>query len=114
MHEKKKRSCRKKDNACRYNCPCYCALMAAAFHIFDRPQSHFLARSKTHIVNVDVQLACASHSSLRLGFSYRCPSHASTGNHNDIVDLNILKNFEIDGFIDLCIGGRNVSIYSEL
>ena len=88
--------------------------MAAALHIFDRPQSHFLARSKTHIVNVDVELACSSHSSLRLGLSYRCPSRSSTRNHNDIVDLNFLKNFEINSFIDLSISGRNVPIYAEL
>ena len=114
MDEKKKRSCRKKDNACRYNRPCYCTLMAAALHIFDRPQSHFLARSKTHIVNVDVELACSSHSSLRLGLSYRRPRRTSTRNHNDIVDLHFLKNFEINSFIDLRISGRNVPIYAEL
>src|SRR5258708_39963965 len=114
MYKKKKRSCRKKYNAVRYNRPCYSALMAAALHIFDCPQSHFPARSETHIVNVDVELACSSHSSLSLVLSYRCPSRTSTGNHNNIVDLNFLKNFEINSFIDVCIGGRNVPIYTEL
>jgi len=88
--------------------------MAVALHIFDRPQSHFFAGSKTYIVNVNVELARSSHSSLRLGFSYSCPSRSPERNHNDIVDLNVLKNFEINSFIDLSISGRNAAIYAEL
>jgi len=32
---------------------------------------------------------------------------------NDIVDFNFFQKLRIDGFIDLCIGGRNVAIYAE-
>jgi len=84
MHEEKE-ELPEKIQCLSLQCPCYSTLVPPPSTSLTAPK-HFLARSETHIVNVDVELA-ALPILLLAWASVTVAKPYLTGNHNDIWTL---------------------------
>src|SRR2546423_10522613 len=114
MHEEEERSSREEHDACRYNAPCHSARVSSALHLLNCAQSGLLAVQHFDVIDVDVEFAASSHSSLGLSFGDGCKGQPTLGNHERPVYADILQHLKVDSVADMSISGGNSTIDSQL
>src|SRR2546430_443235 len=102
MHEKKKWSRGKKQNAGGYYGAGHRPGVAPTAAAFYRAQRHLLSINKLNVVNVNVQLAGAAHPALGLCFGNSTNRYCSMLNYYCVTNLNILQNLEVYFLVSLC------------
>src|SRR5258708_5024055 len=83
--------------------------MATALYFLDSSQRCLLPVYKTYIIDVDIQFAAASHSTLVLGFGNSCKGKTAARDDNYVLHFNVLKNLEIDAVASSGVSGRKIT-----
>jgi hypothetical protein len=80
------------------------SLVTATFGLLDGPQACFVAVRKPDGIDVYVELASASHASLRVRVGYGAPGDAALWDHLDVTQLDGIQHLEIHPITGRCVG----------
>lgn len=88
--------------------------MTAALDVLDSAKGSLLTIHKANSIDVDVKLATASHSSLRLCLRHGAPGNTSLGDGDHTVYNYLFEHIEIDFVIHLCVGRGESLLKTQL
>jgi hypothetical protein len=114
VHEEEERGGGKKYQAGGDDASGHRSGVASALRFFYGAESGFLAVGEADVVDVDVEFTAASHATLGLGFGHRRECHPTFGDDEDVVEHDILEDFEVNGLSDGGVGGGDRAIGSNL